>query len=210
MENFSRWLVPWLLCLLWLAAAAPARSQECLSLSPSIQAGKDPFAAIDPRDLTPAEHEGLVRLFKSLAGDWQGRAETFFCRSTVDPSDRQVETLVAGAKAEVDYYGNLVLSGDLYNEAQRTRENRDLHLFLNNHRLRLDHDTGAGDVEILSITERGFSCFYRRVAATGATGGSARREYFFSLQVEGNRLSIEQTIYVQGKLSSGSRLLLAR
>jgi hypothetical protein len=200
----------WLACLVCLAAAAPGHAQECLSLSPSIQAGKDPFAAIEPRDLTAAEHEGLVRLFKSLAGNWQGRADTFFCRSTVDPADRIVEKLAAGAKVEVDYYGNLTMDGELFNAADRTRSDKDLYLYLNNRRVRIDHDTGAGDVEIQSISASGLSFFYRRVVATGSTGGSARREYFFSLQVEGNRLRIEQTIYVQGKLSSGYTLLLAR
>ncbi len=209
MKGFFERLIPWILCLVWVTAATPAPAQECLSPSPSLKAGKDPYAAVNSRDLTPAEHEGLVRLFKSLAGDWQGRADTFFCRSASDPADRIVEQLTAAAKVEVDYYGNLVLDGELFNAADRTRADRDLHLFLNNRRLRVDHDTGAGDVEIQSVSESGFSCVYRRVAASGATG-SSRREYFFSLQVDGNRLSIEQTIYVQGKLSSGSSLLLAR
>lgn len=209
MKAFFQRSIPWLVCLLWLAAASPGWGQECLSLSPSIQAGREPFAAIEPRDLTPAEHEGLVRLFKSLAGNWQGRADTFFCRSTEDPADRILEKLAAGFKVQVDYYGNLSMDGELFNEAERTRSDKDLYLFLNNRRVRIDHDTGAGDVEIQSISERGLSFFYRRVAATGRTG-SARREYFFSLQVEGNRLQIDQTIYVQGKLSSGYTLLLVR
>lgn len=210
MNAFFQRSIVWLVCLTWLAAASPGWGQECLSLSPSIQAGKDPFAAIEPRDLTPTEFDGLVRLFKSLAGNWQGRADTFFCRSTVDPADRILEKLTAVAKVEVDYYGNLTMDGELFNEADRTRADKDLYLFLNNRRVRIDHDTGAGDVEIQSITERGLSFFYRRVVATGSKGGSARREYFFSLQVEDNRMQIEQTVYVQGKLSSGYTLLLVR
>ncbi len=210
MNAFFQRSLPRLVCLTWLAAASPGWAQECLSLSPSIQAGKDPFTAIEPRDLTPAEFDGLVQLFKSLAGNWQGRADTFFCRSTVDPADRIVEKLVAGFKVAVDYYGNLTMDGELFNEADRTRADKDLYLFLNNRRVRIDHDTGAGDVEIQNISERGLAFFYRRVVATGRTGGSARREYFFSLQVDGNRMQIEQTIYVQGKLSSGYTLLLVR
>lgn len=210
MKAFFQCPILGLVYLTWLATAAPAWAQECLSLSPSIQAGKDPFAAIDVRELTAAEHEGLVRLFKSLAGDWQGQAETFFCRSTVDPADRIVEKLTAGAKVEVDHYGNLVLDGELFNAAERTRADKDLHLFLNERRVRIDHDTGAGDVEIQTIADRGLSFFYRRVVPAGRTGGSARREYFFSLQVDGKRLNIEQTLYVQGKLSSGYTLLLVR
>ena len=210
MKTIFRRSMPWLLCLAWLAAGSTVGAQECLSLSPSIQAGKDPFAAISPRDLTPAEYDGLVRLFKSLAGNWQGRGDTFFCRSTVDPADRILEKLTAAAKVEVDYYGNLAMDGELFNEADRTRSDKDLHLYLTNRRVRIDHDTGAGDVEIQNVSEHGLAFFYRRVVATGSTGGSARREYFFSLQVEGNRLRIEQTIYVQGKLSSGYTLLLVR
>jgi hypothetical protein len=210
MKDFCQRSMPWLACLVWLTASAPAWAQECLSLSPSIQAGKDPFAAITPRELTPAEHDGMVRLFKSLAGNWQGRADTFFCRSTSDPSDRVLEKLNAAAKVEVDNYGNLVMDGELFNEADRTRSDKNLFLYLNNRRVRIDDDTGAGDVEIQTISEGGLSFFYRRVVATGRSGGSARREYFLSLQVEGNRLQIEQTIYVQGKLSSGYTLLLAR
>ncbi|MBI5063447.1 MAG: hypothetical protein HZB87_08295 [Desulfatitalea sp.] len=210
MKAFFQRSLAGLVCLTWLAAASPGWAQECLSLSPSIQAGKDPFAAITPRDLSAAEHEGLVRLFKSLAGNWQGRADTFFCRSTVDPADRILEKLAAAAEVEVDYYGNLRMDGELFSAADRTRSNKDLYLFLNNRRVRIDHDTGAGDVEVQNVSESGLSFFYRRVVATGSKGGSARREYFFSLQVEGNRLQIEQTIYVQGKLSSGYTLLLMR
>ncbi|MFZ1984059.1 MAG: hypothetical protein WAU91_06575 [Desulfatitalea sp.] len=189
--------------LVGLATAHFAVADECLSPSPSIRAGKDPYAAIAPRELTPAEREGLTRLFKSLAGDWQGTADTFFCRSTADPADKEREHNTVRAKVEVDYNNNLALRADLFSPQRRSASQETLRFYLNNRRLRIDHDTGAGDVELQTVTDQGLTFFYRRVAPLGAFGGSARREYFVTLQAAGKGFSIEQIIYVQGKLSSG-------
>lgn len=201
---WSKNRIVWPVALLVGLTMAPcAWADACLSPSPSIRAGKDPYGAIAPRELTPAEQEGLARLFKSLAGDWQGTVDTFFCSSTVDPADEEREHKTARAKVEVDHYGNLALWADLFSPEKRSASYETLRLYLNNRRLRIDHDTAAGDVELQTVTHQTLAFFYRRVAPSGAFGGSARREYFFTLQAEGNRFSFEQKIYVQGKLSSG-------
>jgi hypothetical protein len=201
------WSKKWIVCpaalLVGLVMAPRAWADECLSLSPSIRAGKDPYAAIAPRELTPAEHGELARLFRSLAGDWQGTVETFFCSSTADPADEEREHKTARATVAVDHYNNLALRADLFSSEKKTASQETLWLYLNNRRLRIDHDTAAGDVELQTATDRSLAFSYRRVAPSGAFGGSARREYFFTLQAEGNRFSFEQKIYVQGKLSSG-------
>jgi hypothetical protein len=208
---WSKNRIVWPVALLVGLAMAPCTwADECLSLSPSIQAGKDPYGAIAPRELTTAEHEGLARLFKSLAGDWQGTVDTFFCSSTVDPADEEREHKTTRAKVEVDHYGNLALRAELFSTEKKSASQETLRLYLNNRRVRIDHDTAAGDVELQAVTDRTLAFFYRRVAPSGAFGGSARREYFFTLQAEGNRFSYEQRLYVQGKLSSGYMCRLER
>ena len=178
-------------------------AQECLSPSPTTLSGKKSYDPIETRELTPDEHRQTVTLFKSLAGDWRGTADTFFCRSISDPRDVERGRLEVRADVDVDYYGNLLMAADFYDPVNRTRHQETLRLYLNNNRLRIDHDTGAGDVELIELGDQVVAFLFRRVIPTGGTSGSSRSETFFTLRAGRQSLTIEQQVYVQAKLSSG-------
>jgi hypothetical protein len=107
------------------------------------------------------------------------------------------------ADVDVDYYGNLLMAADFYDPVNRTRHQETLRLYLNNNRLRIDHDTGAGDVELIELGDQVVAFLFRRVIPTGGTSGSSRSETFFTLRAGRQSLTIEQQVYVQAKLSSG-------
>ncbi len=185
-------------------------AQECLSPSPTTLSGKKSYDPIEIRELTADEHRQTVTLFKSLAGDWRGTADTFFCRSISDPRDVDRGHLEVRADVEVDYYGNLVMTADFYDPVNRTRHQETLRLYVTNNRLRIDHDTGAGDVELIELGDQVVAFLYRRVIPTGGASGSSRSETFFTLRAGRQSLTIEQQVYVQAKLSAGHTWRLNR
>ena len=187
-----------------------AGARQCLSPSPTTLSGKKSYAPIEVRDLTRDEQQRVEQLLKSLDGDWHGTGGTFFCRSISDPDDVESTSATIRATAQVDYYGNFSMTADLTDHAANTSYQRTVRLYLDDHRLRIDHDTGAGDVQLIEITDHTIAFLYRRVNPTGQGSGSTRSEYFFTLHREGDRLTIEQNIYVQAKLSSGYRWVLQR
>jgi hypothetical protein len=186
-------------CLTFPSVSFGAR---CLSPSPTSRAGKNPYAPIVARDLSPAEQQMVRHLFKSLVGSWHGRARSFFCSSADDPSDveRDRETIRAGIRLDDD--GNLCLNANFYSQRNHAGRQEVLTLYLVDHRLRIDHDTGAGDVQLIEVSAHTIAFLFRRVLPVGSSG-SLRQEYFFTLRADGDSFSIEQQLYVQGKLSSG-------
>ncbi|RJQ65202.1 MAG: hypothetical protein C4519_28750 [Desulfobacteraceae bacterium] len=175
---------------------------QCLSLSPTLRGAKNAYAPITVRELTPGEQEGLGRLFRSLAGTWQGRADSFFCRSAEDPADVENDQEIMHAKVSVDYYGNWYMSADFYSAGKKAGRQEMLTLYQNNRKLRIDHDTGVGDVELIEVSDTTIAFLYRRFLSIGRSG-SSRREHFFTLKAAGGSFTIEQLLYIQGKLSSG-------
>ena len=201
----------WSLLLIGLLALAPICSaQECLSPSPTTLAGGRSYDPIKDRELTPDERNTLQNLLKSLDGEWRGVSDTFFCKSISDPDDVEPRHYTIKAKARVDRYGNLLIEAELYDPENRSSHQETLRLYLNNKRLRIDHDTGAGDVELIEVSDHKIAFLYRRVNPTGKATGSSRSEYFFTLSAGERSLTIEQQLYVQAKLSSGYAWQLKR
>lgn len=195
-----------LCCLLIPSVGFGAR---CLSSSPTLHAGKNPYAPIAVRDLSPAEQQTVRRLFASLVGDWHGRSESFFCSSADDPSEVERNRETIRASVRLDDRANLTLNANFYSQRQNTSRQEVLTLYLVDRRLRIDHDTGAGDVELIEVSGQTIAFLYRRVVPVGSSG-SLRQEYFFTLSADGDSFSIEQRLYIQRKLSSGQTWLFER
>ena len=81
------------LVLAFFAGMPCAGSADCLDPSPTVVAGKDPYAAIAVRGLTPLEHDTIKTLFKFLDGEWLGSASTLECRGLKDPDDNRAADL---------------------------------------------------------------------------------------------------------------------
>lgn len=186
-----------------LAQVSIGMAQPCLSPSPTTLSGGRSYAPIEDRDLTSDELAILQKLFKSLDGEWHGVSDTFFCESISDPDDVDRGRLTVDAETRVDRNGNLQMDLDFYDPEKRTSHQQTLRLFLNDNRLRIDHDTGAGDVELIEVGDRTVAFLYRRVNPTGSATGSSRSETFFSLRAGDRSLTVELQHYVQAKLSSG-------
>jgi hypothetical protein len=195
----NRHLAVFCLIILVLSSSA-AFGAECLSLSPTLQAGKNPYVQIIVRDLTLEEHKSLERMFRSMAGKWSGGAETFFCTSAENAADIDKDLETGNVLIALDYEGTLSMSAAFYSARKKARRQELLNLYPNNRRLRFNHDTGAGDVELIGITDTTISFLYRRVLTVGR--GSSRREHFFALSFGGDTITIDQKLYIQGKLSS--------
>jgi hypothetical protein len=181
-----------------VSAAAGA---ECLSLSPTLQAGKNPYVRIEARELTPDEQSMVTRLFQSLIGNWSASAASFFCSSAENPDDIEKDLETGRARVNLSYDGHLEIDAEFYSSRKSARRQEKLNLYRSSHALRFAHDTSAGDVELIEIADGTLAFLYRRVLTLGR--GSSRREHFFTLSSNGGAMVIEQKLYIQGKLSSG-------
>ncbi len=180
-----------------------ATADQCLSPSPTVQNDGDPFGPIEVRELTSDEHKSLVGLFTSLAGQWQGKSDTFFCRGRNDPEDVEFgHETIRKAKVKVDRKGNLHMEAEFYDEHRRSSSLKQLWLYLNQDLLRYNNDNGTGDVQLLSVSDSEVAFLLRSVLQQGM-GGSSRQEYFITLTRVSNGFRIEEKLYVQGRLSSG-------
>ena len=207
MKHYPQWI---LTLIASLALVSISSAQQCLSPSPTTLAGGRSYDPIQDRALTADELSTLQTLLKSLNGEWRGVSDTFFCKSISDPDDVEPGHSTVKAKVRVDRYGNLLMEAELYDPENRSSHQETLRLYLNNKRLRIDHDTGAGDVELIEVGDHKIAFLYRRVTPTGKSSGSSRSETFFTLTTGERSLTIEQQIYIQAKLSSGYTWQLQR
>ena len=207
MKHCPKWILT-LMASLAMVSISPA--QQCLSPSPTTLAGGRSYDPIRDRELTREELATLQTLFKSLNGEWRGVSDTFFCKSISDPDDVEPGHFTIKASVRVDRYGNLLMEAELYDPENRSSHQKTLRLYLNNKLLRIDHDTGAGDVELIEVGNHKVAFLYRRVNPTGKPSGSSRSETFFTLSTGERSLTIDQQIYIQAKLSSGYTWQLQR
>jgi hypothetical protein len=195
----------------WLSAAAlvvvcaigaPAFAAECLEDSPTVQAGKDPYAPIHVRDLTAEEHNRILALFKSLQGQWKGTAREFFCPDLNDPSVKKSGDFTVRANVTVDYFGNFLLEMQLYSQKQNATHSEVMRFYLDQKRLRINTSSSAGDVELIGVGEHKIALLYRLLLQNDNGKGTTRKEFFVELTAGDRTFAIQQRIYSQGRLSS--------
>lgn len=182
--------------------SAPAYGTECLDESPTIRAREDPYGAIKTRDLTPVEYGWIKSLFKSLEGEWQGTASDFFCTDFKDPTKKTTGQYTLKARVQVDYFGNFLLDMDLYSQRRHVSRPELMRFYLDEKRLRINTDSNAGDVQLITVQERKIQLLYRLLLPGNDGRGSIHKEFFVLLSAGDNTFSIRQRIYSQGRLSS--------
>ena len=196
----------WVACIWGLIMlpgfSSSAYGAECLEESPTIRAGEDPYGAIDARDLTPAEYGRIDSLFKSLEGEWQGTASDFFCTDFKDPTKKTTEQYTLKARVRVDHFGNFLLNMDLYSPQRHVTRAELMRFYLDAKRLRINTDSNAGDVQLITVEDRKLQLLYRLLLPGGEGKGSIHKEFFVLLSAGDNTFSIRQRIYSQGRLSS--------
>ena len=181
---------------------APAYGAQCLDDSPTVRAGKDPYAAIDARDLTQTEYHRIKSLFESLAGEWQGTATEFFCMDIKDPADKKTEQYTLKARVQVDYFGNFLLNVELYSPREHVTHPELMRFYLDEKRLRINTRSDAGDVQLLAVEDQKIQFLYRLLLPGDDGKGTIHKEFFVLLSTGDNAFSIRQRIYSQGRLSS--------
>lgn len=195
------------LCLL---PAVHGYGAECLEPSPTIEAGRDPYAPVRVRDLSPAEQAEVKALLLSLHGEWHGSATDMNCWGFNDPEDKEINHFTAKAKVEVDRYGNFKIRVDLKSREKRTSHQEVLRLYLEQDKLRYNSTSGYGDVELITASSHAIAFVYRWVLALDRNRGTSRKERFVRLELNGIDFTVGQRIYSQGRLSYQQQWRLSR
>jgi hypothetical protein len=180
---------------------ADAAEMGCLAPSPTKLAGKDPFGPMTVRDLSDQEEQLLKTLFRSLSGTWIGTAESLLCRGIDNPSDKEIKKSTLRLAVESDHFGTTTtFLAHFYESQERVRHFETIRFFLKEHRLRVDSESGAGDIELIEITESRIRFLHRRIHAA-ARGAAVRKEFFINLAIDGHKCNYERLIYTQGRLT---------
>ncbi len=189
-----------LMSTLCLGLASMVFASQCLDLSPTISSGRKFADAIALRKLTDSEHRHVETLLKSLDGRWIGEAAEVAC-NLADIDDRDMSRYAIKATVETDRTGNFIMEAELYSAEERTSHQKTLRFYLKDQYLRVHHNNGAGDVELIEVSDTHFELRYLlRVQNLGNPGG-IYREFFYRLASTPNGFSIVQTIYTQGRLN---------
>lgn len=187
--------------LLCLSLTAVSFSAECLEPLSKRRPGKDPYGPLKISELTGRQHDDIRRLFKSLHGEWLGSATDRYC-SLTDKNDRQVEEYTVKGRVTVDHFGNFFMKMDFYSTKKRTTHQKILRFYLSEKGLRINHDNGAGDVELMRVTENEIDLYYRTRIPNKLNPGGIHRAFFVFITVEENAFSIKREVFTQARLSS--------
>jgi len=180
-------------------------SQDCYALSPSQANGKSPFDWITVRNLTESEQRLLIEQFQSLSGIWEGEAIDEECKGGEESPVKKRNSYSIRGKVKVDRYGNLKLNAVLFSKAENTKHYEMFSIYLVDKKLRVDDDSGAGDVELINVTKNQIRFLKRYIS------DSLKREHFISINISEKSFAIEKLIYVQGRyLIFRSRLFKQR
>lgn len=189
------------LVLIWChLMVSPAFSAECLDKSPTAATGKNPYGPMEIRELNQGELEMTRRLLKSLDGQWKGRAEEVAC-NPADSEEKEVRVYSIKAKAKTDHYGNFFMKIELYSAKERTTHQKTLRFYIYENLLRINHDNGTGDVEIISLTKQKIELRRRALLRNKHNRGGIHKEFFFEMNVGPDGFSVSRDIYTQNRLS---------
>jgi len=153
------------------------------------------------RDLTASEEKALKDLLKSLAGLWKGDGEDTDCRGSDDTAVEEKEPLTLDAEAEYDTDGSLRIETDVRSPTQRTRHSEIFTLYLTDHKLRVNNDGGAGDIELVEAGASRIRYVKRGIFLATGSGATLRQELYVAWNAEGKSFSIETLLFVQGKFA---------
>ncbi len=191
----------WLMVLLWSYMMSAVSADQCLDPSPSIAAGKKLSDNISVRELTDTEYQQVKELLSTLNGDWKGDATEIRC-NMMDVNDQDVGQYAVKADAKYHRSANLLIDAELKSAKQRTTHQETLRFYLTDKLLRINHDTGMGDVELIEVNENGFELRHRSRVQNAGNAGGIYNEFFYRLEAESGSLSVFRKIYTQGRLSS--------
>ena len=192
----------WMIFSICAAMESSVFAGQCLDPSPTLSAGKKLSDTLSIRELTNTEHRHAKALLKSLNGKWKGDATEVKCKlANID--DQEVSHYTIKAKAKSYRSGNLLLEAKFYSPEERTLHQKTLRFYLIDKKyLRIHHDSGLGDVELLEVSENIIELRYRMRVKNRGNPGGIYNEFFYRLAAGSDGFSTTREIYTQGKLSS--------
>lgn len=193
----------WIMLCISFGMASAGGAAQCLDPSPTLSSGKKFTDPISERELTATEHQQVSAVLESMEGRWQGDATEVTC-NLADIEDRDIDAFTVKAKARMDRSGDFLLDAEFYSAKEHTRHQKTLRFYLNEKVIRIHHDNGTGDAELIEVSEKHFKLRYLiRVQNRGNAGGIFL-EFFYRIATTDSGFSIHQEIYTQGRLSGQS------
>jgi hypothetical protein len=189
--------------MLWisLGMASAGSAAQCHDLSPTIKAGRKFTEPNAGKALTGMQYQQIKALFESLEGDWVGDATQITCDSA-DSEDQEIDAFTIDAEAKMDRSGEFLLRGEFYSAKEHTHQQEALRLYLNERYLRINYDSGIGDLDLIDLSEDKIDLRYLiRVQNRGNAGG-IYNEYFYRIEKSPSGFTVHQDIYTQGRLSA--------
>jgi hypothetical protein len=193
----------WIMFCISFGMASVGDAAQCLDPSPTISSGRKFTDPISARELTATENQQLTAVLKSLEGRWQGDATEVTC-NLADIEDQDIDAFTMKAKVRMDRSGDFLMEAEFHSAKEHTRHQKTLRFYLNEQFIRIHHDNGTGDVELIEVSENQFQFRYLiRVKNRGNAGG-IYLEFFYRITTADSGFSIHQEIYTQGRLSGQS------
>ena len=113
-----------------------------------------------------------------------------------------IDELLADAEAKMDRSNGFQLSTEFYSPKEHTHHQEVLRLYLNENYLRINYDSGIGDLELIDVSDDKIELRYLiRVQNRGNAGG-IYNEYFYRIEKSPSGFTVHQDLYTQGRLSA--------
>ncbi len=194
------YLLMWLVISIGVEVASVASAEQCLDTSPTLSTGKRLSDHISIRELSDTEYGQVKTLLKSLDGRWKGTATEVDC-NMADRDDQDISQYTTTAKARSSRSGNLLIEAKFVAPEEHTTHQETLRFYLSDKYLRIHHDSGMGDVELIHVSENNIELRYN-VRTLNRAGGLMFKEFFYRLALGSGGFSVFRKIYTQGRLSS--------
>lgn len=178
-----------------------AYAQDCFDPSPTVQNNSEMFTEIKPREITESEYNALNLLFKYLNRDWDGSGKEIICKGKKPDAYKEIKQYKISAETTMNYQGNFTIRLELYDSENRTSSQEKYDLFLTEKYLRADSDNGAGDIELIEISENNVSYKQRSLHGSGPPFGiRSRGEVFTTIRRTSDGFIMTKLYYHQGIL----------
>jgi len=186
-------LLIWMMLATDFGMASVVAAEQCLDTSPPLSAGKRIPDRISIRVLTDTEYQQVKTLLKSLDGRWKGRATVIGC-NMADLNDQDISHYTTKAKAKASRSGDLLIEAEFYAPEEHTTHQETQRFYLSGKYLRIHHDSGAGDVELIHVSANKIELRYN-VRTRNSAGRLTHNEFFYRLSTGSGGFSIFRKTY---------------
>lgn len=189
--------------------AINAHAQDCFAPSPTTQDNGSMSSEIKSREISKSEYQELTSFFKYLNRDWAGIGKEVLCKGRKEEPYKEINDYNISAETTMNYQGKFTFKFNLYDSIKRTTSYKNYDLFLTEKFLRADSDSGAGDIELIEISEN--TIRYRQRSIHGGMRGVPRQEEVFTtIQRTPNGFKLIKIFYHQGLFSGENRWHLVK